>query len=269
MKHLLVSFVLVLPLLIPGWTFSQFVASQYLENIPPPEYYGKVILDNFSRKSGVDPVVFDHWLHRAKFTCRLCHIDVGFAMEAGATMVTAADNMSGYYCGACHNGKRTIGDKVVFGSCAVGDTEEERKRCGRCHSKTETGQGEYDYEKVTAGFPLLKRNLIDWEKAELLGKVNPLDFLESISHERPSLKAQRDFSIEAAALKSNVIFSHKKHTVWNGCEVCHPLIFRSSKKGTVQYSMFEIMEGEYCGMCHLTVAFPVWLCAKCHRDSVQ
>jgi hypothetical protein len=94
-------------------------------------------------------------------------------MEAGATMVTAADNMSGYYCGACHNGKRTIGDKVVFDSCAVGDTEEERKRCGRCHSKTETGQREYDYEKVTAGFPLLKRNLIDWENAELLGKVKP------------------------------------------------------------------------------------------------
>ena len=167
MKHLLVSFALVLPLLIPGWTFSQFVTSQYLENIPPPEFYGKVILDNFSRKSGVDPVVFDHWLHRAKFTCRLCHIDVGFAMEAGATMVTAADNMSGYYCGACHDGKKMIEDNVVFDSCTVGDTEEERKRCGRCHSKTETGQGEYDYEKVTAGFPLLKRNLSFWEKLSL------------------------------------------------------------------------------------------------------
>jgi len=30
-------------------------------------------------------VVFDHWLHRAKFTCRLCHVDIGFAMKAEAT----------------------------------------------------------------------------------------------------------------------------------------------------------------------------------------
>jgi c(7)-type cytochrome triheme protein len=189
-------------------------------------------------------------------------------MDAGATMVKAADNMSGYYCGACHDGKRMIEGKVIFGSCAVDYKEEEGKRCGRCHSKTQTGKGEYDYKKFTAGFPLLKRDLIDWEKVEHLGKVNPIDFLENISHERPSLKAQRDFSIETTLFKSDVIFSHKKHTVWNGCEVCHPLIFRSAKKGTVKYSMFEIMDGEYCGVCHLSVAFPVWLCDKCHSDSV-
>jgi hypothetical protein len=37
----------------------------------------------------------------------------------------------------------------------------------------------------------------------------------------------------------NVTFSHKKHALWNGCELCHPDIFPSVKKGTIEYSMFQ------------------------------
>jgi c(7)-type cytochrome triheme protein len=244
-------------------------AKNYEKNIPSAKDYGTVILNNYSKQADVIPVVFDHWLHRAKFTCRICHVDIGFAMKAQATNISAIDNINGYYCGSCHDGKRIIEGKKIFAACAVKYTEEEGKRCVRCHSVGKEEQREYDFKTFTENLPGLYRNLIDWEKAEAEGKIKPVDFLEGISFKRDPLKAQEDFSIKVTAgWKSDVIFSHKKHIVWNGCEVCHPLIFPSSKKGTVNYSMFEIMDGEYCGVCHVPVAFSVWLCYKCHKDPV-
>jgi c(7)-type cytochrome triheme protein len=68
---------------------------------------------------------------------------------------------------------------------------------------------------------------------------------------------------------SNILFSHKKHTVWNGCEVCHPEIFPSARRGTVKYSMLQVSAGAYCGVCHTTVAFPLFDCERCHKSSVR
>ena len=50
------------------------------------------VIDNYSKRYRLSPVVFDHWLHRAKFTCRLCHVDIGFAMKANETGIRAVDN---------------------------------------------------------------------------------------------------------------------------------------------------------------------------------
>ena len=66
------------------------------------------------RKPGMAPVVFDHWLHRKNFTCRLCHVDIGFGMTAGSTKIRAVDNMKGYYCGTCHNGRMSEKNIKVF-----------------------------------------------------------------------------------------------------------------------------------------------------------
>jgi hypothetical protein len=57
---------------------------------PLPYEFGRVIINNYSETTHLSPVVFDHWLHRAKFTCRVCHIDIGFAMTANGTKMTAA-----------------------------------------------------------------------------------------------------------------------------------------------------------------------------------
>ena len=250
--------------------FSLFPVAAFSRKIPFPQDLGKVILNNYSEKAGIAPVVFDHWLHRDKFTCRVCHIDIGFAMEEEATDINADLNMQGLYCGACHNGRRVIDDTVVFASCAEKFTEKEGKRCARCHSKGAKEQREYKFEKFTENLPRLRYgNLIDWDKAEEEGKINPIDFLPGISFQRDPIQAQKDFSIEVTTWASDVIFSHKKHAMWNGCAVCHPQVFPSSKKGTVKYSMFQIMRGEYCGICHLKVAFSVWLCYKCHINPVQ
>jgi c(7)-type cytochrome triheme protein len=257
---------ILLYVLIPFFFLPGLASAQ----VPAHDNYGTVLLNNHSREAGVAPVVFDHWLHRAKFTCKLCHVDIGFAMKAEATEIRAVDNINGYYCGSCHDGRRVIDDKEIFASCAVKFTEEEGKRCARCHSGGKTGQRKYTFKTFTANLPRLFGDLIDWEKAEKQGKIKPIDYLEGISYKREALKAQKDFAMEVRSLRwADVIFSHKKHIVWNGCEVCHPLIYQSSKKGTVRYTMTEIMEGESCGVCHVSVAFSVWLCRKCHKNPVE
>ena len=50
-----------------------------------PHQFGNVTMNNFSEAGNEAPAVFQHWLHRMKYTCRLCHVDLGFAMRAGDT----------------------------------------------------------------------------------------------------------------------------------------------------------------------------------------
>src|SRR5512140_3206046 len=89
-----------------------------------PADYGKVVINNASQKAGLAPVVFDHWLHRAKYTCRLCHVDIGFGMKPGSSGITAADNMKGMYCGVCHNGKMQSGGKAIFAACTADKSDQ-------------------------------------------------------------------------------------------------------------------------------------------------
>ncbi len=232
--------------------------------------YGMVVINNHSEKAGLAPVVFDHWLHRSMYTCRLCHVDIGFAMEANATNITADSNAQGFHCGACHNGKYRYWGKAVFASCS-NDAGADRKLCARCHSKGLNVKKEYDFAEYTRRFPRWDESgWIDWEKAETLGYIKPMDYIEGVSIKRPSLKPQKDFAIESRGTwMSDVIFSHKKHAVWNGCEVCHPDIFPSVRKGETKFTMLDIYDGEYCGVCHNKVAFPLIDCQRCHTGPVQ
>jgi c(7)-type cytochrome triheme protein len=238
---------------------------------PLPYEYGRVVINNNSEKAGLAPVVFEHWLHRSKFTCRLCHVDIGFAMKMGATGIKAADNMSGYYCGSCHNGKRVFNNEVVFEACAKTVGAGEKTRCIRCHSLGKNVKLKYDFSDITEKFPKGRfGNGVDWEKAEAEGRVKPVDFLEGISIKRQSISAQKDFElVPKLEGMPDIIFSHKKHTVWNGCELCHPEIFVGVKRGTTKYSMIEIFDGKFCGVCHISVAFPLIDCQRCHTKPVQ
>lgn len=242
---------------------------------PLPHEYGRVIIDNYKvlwlEKSSLGPVVFEHWLHRAVFTCRVCHVDIGFAMKAGATKITASDNTKGFYCGACHNGKMVHNDRKVFESCSENFKREDMVRCTRCHSFGKKVKKEYDFAVFTKDLPRERfGNGIDWEKAEAAGLIKPLDFIEGFSVKRPPLKVQKDFSLEAKIEgMPDIIYSHEKHTIWNGCEGCHPEIFFGIKKGLTKYSMVDIFEGKYCGACHGQVAFPLLDCQRCHTKAIQ
>lgn len=80
--------------------------------------YGDIVLNNYSDAAGVRPVVFPHWFHRIRFTCKVCHADLGFKFKAGADKIDMLKIIDGQYCGACHNG----------------DIAWSTERCDLCHS---------------------------------------------------------------------------------------------------------------------------------------
>ncbi len=222
-----------------------------------PQDYGKVIMNTASPAQGMAPVVFDHWLHRAKYTCRVCHSDIGFGLKTGTTEVKAADNMKGMYCGVCHNGK------PVFAACG---TDKNDARCVRCHSQGKNVKRQQDFAAFTAKLPKEHfGNGVNWEKAAEGGTIKLIDYIEGVSSKKASLPIQQDFTIHPkAGAKNDILFSHKKHVAWNGCEVCHPEIFKGGKRGTTTYSMNEINQGKFCGVCHGVVSFPIADCDRCH-----
>ncbi|MBI5070861.1 MAG: hypothetical protein HZB56_21785 [Deltaproteobacteria bacterium] len=238
---------------------------------PPPEY-GRVVLGRSARKAGVPAVGFDHWRHRALFTCRLCHVDVGFAMAAGETGVTASTNRSGFHCGACHDGKRLHQEKPLFAACAEGGRiDDPAAACRRCHAGPGgAARRAEEFARITAGLPRDRLGHVDWERAEAERRVRPVDQLPGLSIPRRPLEMKKEVAIASgAAWMDGILFSHPKHSVWNGCEVCHPDIFPSTHSGQARYSMLQISSGEYCGVCHGRVAFPLGDCERCHKRPVR
>ncbi len=253
----LVLFLVLLYALVNAETFG------VKKRMPRPDEYGNVVIDNYSTKKHIAPVVFNHWLHRAKYTCRLCHVDIGFAMKAGGTGITELDNKSGLYCGACHNGKEAFGaeERHITGKTI--------KNCDRCHSYGKKVKFKYNFYKFTKGFPRARfGNRVDWLKAEEMGLIKLKDYLEEVSIKRRALKIPKDMELKAKEIDMpDIIFSHRKHAVWNGCELCHPDIF-GVKKGSTKFSMQDIFNGKYCGACHGKVSFPTYDCQLCHSKEV-
>ena len=231
---------------------------------PKLHEYGNVVINNFSEQNKMAPVVFKHWLHRSKYTCRLCHVDIGFAMQAGGTEITEADNTMGIYCGACHNGKEAFGPQETN---SLGSTV---PTCEKCHSAGNDVKFKNDFYEFKKQFPPERfGNGIDWLKAEEQNLVTLKDYIEGVSIKRAKIQEPKEFDLSAKEPNMpDIIFSHQKHTVWNGCELCHPEIF-GVKKGSAPYSMQEIFAGQYCGVCHGIVAFPNIDCQRCHTKAVS
>ena len=66
------------------------------------------------------------------------------------------------------------------------------------------------------------------------------------------------------ALIPPAAFPHDKHMQWLDCGDCHPGIFNVKVKSTMHFEMRYILEGKFCGVCHLNVAFPLHNCKRCH-----
>lgn len=239
---------------------------------PLPPEFGRVLIGTDYSDQRFPDAQFDHWLHRAKFTCRVCHVDIGFAMKPNATGIKKDDIVAGFYCGACHNGKMPHEGRTVFAACADSFTDEEKQtRCLRCHSGGQKGRQQYDFFAFVKDLPKERfGNGVGWQEAEDTGKIKPQDFVEGLSFKCRAIEIPKDIDIGAKVPGMNeIIFSHKKHSVWSGCEGCHPEIFSGIQKGLTKYSMMEIFEGKYCGQCHLNVAFPMIDCQRCHTKPVQ
>jgi c(7)-type cytochrome triheme protein len=237
---------------------------------PLPYDFGSVTINNYSQQAGMAPVVFDHWVHRKNYTCRVCHVDIGFGMTANSTKIRAADNIKGYFCGTCHNGSTAFNKIKIFESCAASYGKEDYKRCVKCHALEKDPAREDAFHRFADKMPReTLGNGINWEKAEEIGALKLVDQLSGVSIKKSGMKVQGDFGLKAKVEgMPDVIFSHSKHTVWNGCELCHPDIFVGIKKGATKYSMIEIFDGKYCGVCHDKVAFPLTDCTRCHAKPV-
>jgi len=181
-------------------------------------------------------------------------------MQAKATGIRASTNREGFHCGACHDGKKLFEGKPIFAACSDVATDQ----CKRCHSLGKHGARKHEYNEFTAKFPKGIYG-VDWEAAERSGVIKPVDFVEGISVKQAAIKSREDFSFQTHnSWVRPIIFSHQKHSIWNGCELCHPDIFPIAQKDTVHISMFWNIEGRYCGACHNKVAFPLNNCQGCH-----
>lgn len=218
--------------------------------------YGNVLMDKAAKKSQGQAVVFRHWSHRAKYSCRLCHVDLEFAMTANTTGVTEEDNKSGRYCGACHNAK----DSFAMSECT------------RCHLKDANDGERMESEAKQAFFALTKTlprspygNKVDWNKAEEEKKIAAKDFIAGISFpDKDLVKNTRDEPRNPTLPGlPGIVFSHSKHVAWTGCGMCHPEPY-ALESGKTKITMKEITDGKFCGVCHGKVAFPLSDCSNCH-----
>ena len=246
---------LLLLLLISAMVFiPERVGASRFWDLPapaPPHEYGDLLIDRISTSNGVEPVSFSHWSHRAKYTCRVCHWELGFSFKSGGTDITEEDNRNGLFCGKCHDGK------VAF--------DHSEKNCQRCHTGEKPSNREAFYK--------LQRNLqkdkfgnrINWSAAIKTKRIKPL---YSIFHpeERPlDFKKRLELKAEWPYVPA-AFFPHKAHVQWLDCGSCHPDIFKIKKKTTKHFLMKYILEEKFCGVCHMKVAFPMDNCRRCHPD---
>ncbi|MFQ5735606.1 MAG: c(7)-type cytochrome triheme domain-containing protein [Thermodesulfobacteriota bacterium] len=227
--------------------------SQY-RKIKPPGAWGTLTMERNTKGSGeVKPVEFPHWAHRTKYTCKVCHTDLGFSINSGGTDIKQADIEAGKYCGACHD------SKTAFGPL----------ECVRCHSKGLDITENTAPEKTLGGLPKDQfGNQVDWVAAVKNGSIKPA---ASLDGKEKMTVLDMDVTIPVTKYPTHppdVIFPHKAHTEQLDCATCHPAIFNQKKGGNPDMNMMKIIAGQYCGECHTTVAFPIEDCFRCHSGPI-
>jgi len=215
-----------------------------------PDTYGNVVISRNTRESGVmKPVVFPHWVHRAKFACKVCHTDIGFALKSGGTDITMAQIQEGKLCGTCHNGQ------IAF----------EPIDCDKCHSYGLPQERKIS-ERIKDLPPDFFGNKVDWVKAIEKGAIKPA---ASPDGKDEMTGFDMDVIIPTTKFKPSppdVKFPHKAHTELLDCSSCHDSIFNQQAGGNPEMNMMKIISGQYCGVCHLKVAFPIDDCFRCHSQ---
>jgi len=104
-------------------------------------------------------------------------------------------------------------------------------------------------------------NLVDWVQAIAKGVINPRRVKSQLGDALPML--QTEILMDKEGSMDMVLFPHKVHTMWLECSNCHPAIFEE-KVGANNIRMEKILNGEQCGLCHGSVAFPPTNCSRCH-----
>jgi c(7)-type cytochrome triheme protein len=246
---LLLSFII-----FPASAFPQSSGASLfdLPPLPSPETYDEVFMGRNYPKRVMAPVSFSHWEHRVKYTCRVCHYELEFAMKAGDTPIVCDNGlMNGKHCAVCHNGKISFGPRE-------GNTD----KCSMCHGSNASSNWA-KFKALQNRLPRTKfGDEINWAKALEEGLIKPED---SLSGQKKQIVNIKTLTLEAEMGGiSSSIFPHRSHELWLDCSNCHPDLFNIKKKTTATLRMSNMVEGESCGLCHLSVAFPLNDCRRCH-----
>jgi c(7)-type cytochrome triheme protein len=102
---------------------------------------------------------------------------------------------------------------------------------------------------------------VDWVAALRSGVVRPRRGLPGVASPSGNSDFGYDFRLRGPNEMFDALFPHSSHVEWMACDACHPSIF--PYRGA-PISMKEINEGDSCGRCHGTVAFPASTCSRCH-----
>lgn len=248
------------PILLAILAFSFGVSPAFadqswkLPQSPPPARFGNLLIDRTSSANKEKSVMFSHWLHRTRFTCRVCHGELDFAMKVNGTTISEAANKAGKFCGAagCHDGIAAFGHV--------------RPHCIKCHN----GNLDQGAEKFADLDRLPKApfgNNIDWVAALADKLIIPVSYLKVAPK---GISMDKTLQIDAGwNFVPPSVFPHKAHTDLLDCDTCHPDLFAIQRKGTRDFTMEAILNGRYCGYCHLKVAFPMNDCQRCHPGIKQ
>lgn len=104
-------------------------------------------------------------------------------------------------------------------------------------------------------------NKVNWVKALQTGAISPR---ASLREDRDHEVLDQDILMMDTLPLPYVRFPHRPHTEWMACENCHEKIF-VSVTGANEINMARILDGQYCGVCHGAVAFPLTECNRCHN----
>jgi c(7)-type cytochrome triheme protein len=222
-----------------------------LPKLPPPARYGNVLITRLTQSSTHPSVGFSHWVHRRYYTCRVCHFELNFEMKTNTTDITEAKIRKGEYCGACHN------NEIAFGISEA--------TCKICHNGN-IGAADARFSELNDLPKASYGDKVNWVKALRKGFIKPKQSLFNREFESIPFEKVLRLEPEWTGINTRAIFPHQKHTEWLDCADCHPDIFNIQKKGTKHFRMDFIVNGKFCGVCHLTVAFPVQDCKRCHPD---
>ncbi|HEX20679.1 MAG TPA: hypothetical protein ENG78_07670 [Acidiferrobacteraceae bacterium] len=103
-------------------------------------------------------------------------------------------------------------------------------------------------------------NGVNWVKALRSHKIEPR---ADRSGKKRQFTLSMNIRMPVRGSMNDVIFPHKTHTEWLACRNCHTGIFQMKKRGN-PITMAKIVKGQYCGVCHGKVAFPIANCQRCH-----
>ncbi len=104
-------------------------------------------------------------------------------------------------------------------------------------------------------------NHVNWVEAIERGHIQPR---AGITADARMNVVDMNVVMTRTASMPYVKFPHRQHTQWLACTNCHPQIFLPKKDGN-PVTMHAILKGEFCGVCHGKVAFPVTDCFRCHN----